>query len=39
MDKSFAHNMALSRGREVLSHKSGDDAIQMRPPFAGGHSR
>ncbi len=39
MDRSFAHNTALSRGCEVLRRKSGDDAIQMRPPLAEGHSR
>jgi hypothetical protein len=39
MDRSFAHNTALSRGSEVLSRKSDDDAIQMRPPLAEGHSR
>jgi len=39
MDRFFAHSTALSRGREVLGRKSDDDAFQMRPPLAEGHSR
>jgi hypothetical protein len=39
MDRSFAHNTVLSRDREVLNRKSDDDAIQVRPSFAEGHSR
>lgn len=33
MDRSFAHNTALSRGREVLSRKSDDEVIRMCPPL------
>ena len=39
MDRSFAHNPALSRGCEELCRKGNADAIHMRPPFTEGHSR